>query len=159
MRRARGLFARSARSRTAFPVRCADSKRCGARSGSACAGWKNKAKSDGTFAEKRARLSTATCASRWKVLNTRNEKKVVKTWSRRSTIVPEMIGHTIAVHNGKKFIPGVRHRADDRAQAGRIRADALVQGPRREGGAREGGGRGTSRRRRSTSGHAAAPKA
>jgi small subunit ribosomal protein S19 len=39
------------------------------------------------------------------VLNARNEKKVVKTWSRRSTIVPEMIGHTIAVHNGKKFIP------------------------------------------------------
>ena len=38
-------------------------------------------------------------------LNTRNEKKVVKTWSRRSTIVPDMIGHTIAVHNGKKFIP------------------------------------------------------
>ena len=38
-------------------------------------------------------------------LNAHNEKKVVKTWSRRSTIVPEMIGHTIAVHNGKKFIP------------------------------------------------------
>ena len=38
-------------------------------------------------------------------LNTRNEKKVVKTWSRRSTIVPDMIGHTIAVHNGRKFIP------------------------------------------------------
>ena len=38
-------------------------------------------------------------------LNARNEKKVVKTWSRRSTVVPEMIGHTIAVHNGKKFIP------------------------------------------------------
>ena len=38
-------------------------------------------------------------------LNARNEKKVVKTWSRRSTILPEMIGHTIAVHNGKKFIP------------------------------------------------------
>lgn len=38
-------------------------------------------------------------------LNTRNEKKVIKTWSRRSTIVPDMIGHTIAVHNGKKFIP------------------------------------------------------
>jgi small subunit ribosomal protein S19 len=30
---------------------------------------------------------------------------VVKTWSRRSTILPEMVGHTIAVHNGKKFIP------------------------------------------------------
>jgi small subunit ribosomal protein S19 len=38
-------------------------------------------------------------------LNARNEKKVVKTWSRRSTIVPDMIGHTIAVHNGRKFIP------------------------------------------------------
>ena len=38
-------------------------------------------------------------------MNARNEKKVVKTWSRRSTIVPEMVGHTIAVHNGKKFIP------------------------------------------------------
>ncbi len=36
---------------------------------------------------------------------TRNEKKVMKTWSRRSTILPEMVGHTIAVHNGKKFIP------------------------------------------------------
>ncbi len=39
------------------------------------------------------------------VLNEKNEKKVVRTWSRRSTIVPEFIGHTIAVHNGKKFIP------------------------------------------------------
>jgi small subunit ribosomal protein S19 len=38
-------------------------------------------------------------------LNARNEKKVVKTWSRRSTILPELVGHTIAVHNGKKFIP------------------------------------------------------
>jgi small subunit ribosomal protein S19 len=61
-------------------------------------------------------------------LNARNEKKVLKTWSRRSTILPDMIGHTIAVHNGKKFIPGVHHRADDRTQAGRIRADAHFQG-------------------------------
>ena len=38
-------------------------------------------------------------------MNERNEKKVVKTWSRRSTILPEFIGHTVAVHNGKKFIP------------------------------------------------------
>ena len=38
-------------------------------------------------------------------LNARNEKKVLKTWSRRSTIMPEMVGHTIAVHNGRKFIP------------------------------------------------------
>jgi small subunit ribosomal protein S19 len=38
-------------------------------------------------------------------LNEKNEKRVVRTWSRRSTILPEFIGHTIAVHNGKKFIP------------------------------------------------------
>jgi small subunit ribosomal protein S19 len=38
-------------------------------------------------------------------MNRRFEKRVHKTWSRRSTIVPEMVGHTLAVHNGKKFIP------------------------------------------------------
>ncbi|MDZ7315563.1 MAG: 30S ribosomal protein S19 [candidate division KSB1 bacterium] len=38
-------------------------------------------------------------------LNAANEKKVIKTWARRSTIPPEFIGHTIAVHNGNKFIP------------------------------------------------------
>ena len=38
-------------------------------------------------------------------MNAANEKKVHKTWSRRSTITPEMVGHTLAVHNGKKFIP------------------------------------------------------
>ena len=38
-------------------------------------------------------------------LNTANKKEVVKTWSRRSTIFPEFVGHTFAVHNGRKFIP------------------------------------------------------
>ena len=38
-------------------------------------------------------------------LNSSGEKRVVKTWSRRSTILPDMVGHTLAVHNGKKFIP------------------------------------------------------
>ena len=38
-------------------------------------------------------------------LNEKQEKKVIKTWSRRSTILPELVGHTLAVHNGKKFIP------------------------------------------------------
>ena len=38
-------------------------------------------------------------------MNAANERKVYKTWSRRSTITPDMVGHTIAVHNGKKFIP------------------------------------------------------
>ncbi len=39
------------------------------------------------------------------VMNEKSEKKVVRTWSRRSTIVPDFIGHTLAVHNGRKFIP------------------------------------------------------
>jgi small subunit ribosomal protein S19 len=38
-------------------------------------------------------------------LNATREKRVVKTWSRRSTVTPDMVGHTIAVHNGRKFIP------------------------------------------------------
>src|SRR3954469_24627730 len=38
-------------------------------------------------------------------MNKRNDKKVLRTWSRRSTIHPDMVGHTIAVHNGRKFIP------------------------------------------------------
>jgi small subunit ribosomal protein S19 len=38
-------------------------------------------------------------------MNDTNEKRVIKTWSRRSTIIPDMIGHTFAVHNGRKFIP------------------------------------------------------
>ncbi|MHB8482591.1 MAG: 30S ribosomal protein S19 [Nitrospiria bacterium] len=38
-------------------------------------------------------------------MNVTMEKRIIKTWARRSTIVPEMIGHTFAVHNGRKFIP------------------------------------------------------
>jgi small subunit ribosomal protein S19 len=38
-------------------------------------------------------------------LNSRNEKRVIKTWSRASTVLPEFVGHTFAVHNGNKFIP------------------------------------------------------
>ncbi len=38
-------------------------------------------------------------------MNAGGEKKIMKTWSRRSTITPDFIGHTLAVHNGKKFIP------------------------------------------------------
>jgi small subunit ribosomal protein S19 len=38
-------------------------------------------------------------------LNQSNQKKIIKTWSRASTIVPEFVGHTIAVHNGNKMIP------------------------------------------------------
>lgn len=38
-------------------------------------------------------------------LNETTSKSVIKTWSRRSTVIPDMVGHTIAVHNGKKFVP------------------------------------------------------
>jgi small subunit ribosomal protein S19 len=38
-------------------------------------------------------------------LNRGRQKKVLKTWSRRSTVMPEFVGHTLAVHNGRKFIP------------------------------------------------------
>ena len=38
-------------------------------------------------------------------MNARGEKKVIKTWARASTISPEFVGHTVAVHNGNKFIP------------------------------------------------------
>ena len=40
-----------------------------------------------------------------KAVNESGKKEVIKTWSRRSTIFPEFIGHTFAVHNGKEFIP------------------------------------------------------
>ena len=40
-----------------------------------------------------------------RILNSKNEKRVVKTWSRASTILPEFVGHTFAVHNGNKFVP------------------------------------------------------
>ena len=39
------------------------------------------------------------------IMNAATERKVIKTWSRRSTITPDFVGHTIAVHNGNKFIP------------------------------------------------------
>src|ERR1700755_3400521 len=103
MRKVRASYAPSAQDRTEFPVRCADLRRCGERSGCACGAWRNKesmARSlkKGPFVDGHLRVKV-------EALNTRNEKKVVKTWSRRSTIVPDFIGHTIAVHNGRKFIP------------------------------------------------------
>lgn len=42
---------------------------------------------------------------RVQTMNAKSEKKVVKTWSRASTVIPEFVGHTFAVHNGNKFIP------------------------------------------------------
>ena len=55
--------------------------------------------------QKRVRFIDAHLMVKIEVMNQANEKKVVSTWSRRSTIHPDMVGHTIAVHNGKKFVP------------------------------------------------------
>jgi small subunit ribosomal protein S19 len=44
-------------------------------------------------------------ARKVQALNARNEKRVIKTWSRASTVLPDFVGHTFAVHNGNKFIP------------------------------------------------------
>lgn len=44
-------------------------------------------------------------ADKVEAMNDSGSKRVIKTWSRRSTITPDMVGHTIAVHNGAKFIP------------------------------------------------------
>lgn len=44
-------------------------------------------------------------AEKIQILNATNQKKIIKTWSRASTIIPDFVGHTIAVHNGKQMIP------------------------------------------------------
>ena len=44
-------------------------------------------------------------AKKISVMNESRQKQVIRTWSRRSTVTPEMVGHTIGVHNGRKFIP------------------------------------------------------
>jgi small subunit ribosomal protein S19 len=54
---------------------------------------------------KKGPFADAKLLERIDALNTRGEKRIIKTWSRRSTIFPSFIGHTIAVHNGKTHIP------------------------------------------------------
>src|SRR5260370_33599870 len=103
MRRARGLCARSARGRIAFPDRFGDSRKFGGPNGAACGEWRNREAMARSL--KKGPFVDGHLRDKVEALNARNEKKVVKTWSRRSTIVPDMIGHTIAVHNGRKFIP------------------------------------------------------
>ena len=67
-------------------------------------------------------------------MNAKNEKKVVRTWSRRSTILPEFIGHTLAVHNGKKFIPVYITENMVGHKLGEFSPTRAVQGTRGEGG-------------------------
>jgi small subunit ribosomal protein S19 len=44
-------------------------------------------------------------AAKVETMNSSGDRRVIKTWSRRSTVIPDMVGHTFAVHNGKAFIP------------------------------------------------------
>jgi small subunit ribosomal protein S19 len=48
---------------------------------------------------------SASLQNKIEAMNRSGDKRVIKTWARRSTIVPEFVGHTLAVHNGNKFIP------------------------------------------------------
>ena len=70
------------------------------------------------------------------VQNDKGTKNVIKTWSRRSMIVPTMIGHTIAVHDGRKHVPVFVTDVDGRPQARRVRADPHL--PRAREGRPEG---------------------
>src|SRR5437764_869916 len=97
------LFVRFVQNRIAFRDRYVDSKKCGMPRGDVCAASRNRRKMARSL--KKGPFVDGHLREKVEGLNTRNEKKVVKTWSRRSTIVPDMIGHTIAVHNGRKFIP------------------------------------------------------
>ena len=63
--------------------------------------------------------------------NEKGEKRVIKTWSRRSTIFPEMVGHTIAVHDGRKHVPVYIIGVDGRPQARRVRPHPCHQVGRR----------------------------
>jgi len=66
-------------------------------------------------------------------MNKRFEKKVVKTWSRRSTVTPDIVRHTLAIHNGKKFIPVyvtenmVGHRLGEFAMTRTFRAHGTAE--------------------------------
>ena len=66
-----------------------------------------------------------------------SDKKVIKTWSRRSTVVPEMVGHTLAVHNGKKFIPVYVTENMVGHKLGEFAATRLFRGHSAKGSAQE----------------------
>ena len=76
-------------------------------------------------------------------LNERNEKRVFKTWSRASTITPDFVGHTIAVHNGNKFIPVYVTENMVGHKLGEFAATRLFRGHSARGSAQEKEGEGT----------------
>ena len=62
--------------------------------------------------------------ARIEAMNAANEKKVIRTWSRSSTIFPQMVGHTIAVHDGRKHVPVVGHKLGEYAPTRTFRGHA-----------------------------------
>ncbi|MSO20996.1 MAG: 30S ribosomal protein S19 [Acidobacteria bacterium] len=72
-------------------------------------------------------------------MNRANDKKVIRTWSRRSTITPDMVGHTLAVHNGRKFIPVyitenmVGHKLGEFSPTRSFRGHTAKSGPEKAG--------------------------
>src|SRR6478672_2551374 len=91
-------------------------------------------------------------------MNGRNEKRVVKTWARSSTVLPEFVGHTFAVHNGNKFIPVyvtenmVGHKLGEfaptrlfRGHTGNNKTDKKAPAPSAGAGGPGGGGAGGAR--------------
>src|SRR2546426_632229 len=70
-------------------------------------------------------------------LNEKNEKKVFKTWSRRSTITPDFVGHTLAVHNGNKFLPVYITENMVGHKLGEFAATRLFRGHSAKGSAQE----------------------
>src|SRR5438094_7123079 len=70
-------------------------------------------------------------------LNEKNEKRVFKTWSRRSTITPDFVGHTLAVHNGNKFIPVYITENMVGHKLGEFAATRLFRGHSAKGSAQE----------------------
>ena len=77
----------------------------------------------GTFRLEGSRSSTASLLKKAEKARQTGRNEVIKTWSRRSTILPQFVGLTFGVYNGQKFIPVQRHREDGRSQARRVLAD------------------------------------
>ena len=68
---------------------------------------------------------------RIEAMNAANEKRMIRTWSRSSTVFPDMVGHTIAVHDGRKHVPVFVSEQMVGPQARRVRSDPHVPRPRR----------------------------
>jgi small subunit ribosomal protein S19 len=76
-------------------------------------------------------------AKKVEAMNSRGERRVIRTWSRRSTITPDFVGHTLAVHNGNKFIPVYITENMVGHKLGEFAATRLFRGHSAKGSAQE----------------------